>query len=73
MTPCISGILRKTGRSGKNVTYTRDISCKMKASLAHNKNIFAKTFPIVYSCTKNRCYEHKCCSPDLRKCYPNVI
>ena len=38
----------KTGRSGKNVTYTRDISCKMKASLAHNKNIFAKTFPIVY-------------------------
>lgn len=35
MTPCISGILRKTGRSGKNVTYTRDISCKMKASLAH--------------------------------------
>lgn len=48
MTPCISGILRKTGRSGKNVTYTRDISCKMKANLAHNKNIFAKTFPIVY-------------------------
>lgn len=48
MTPCISGILRKTGRGGKNVTYTRDISFKMKASLAHNKNIFAKTFPIVY-------------------------
>lgn len=48
MTPCISGILRKTGRSGKNVTYTRDISCKMKASLAHNKNIVAKTFPTVY-------------------------
>jgi len=44
MTPCISGIIRKTGHSGKNVTYTRDISCKMKANLAHNKNIVAKTF-----------------------------
>ena len=53
MTLCISGTLRKTGRSGKNVTYTRDISCKKEREqtpkgLAHNKNIVAKTFPIVY-------------------------
>ena len=48
MTPCTSGTLRKSGRSGKNVTYTRDISFKIKGSLAHNKNIVAKTFPIVY-------------------------